>query len=193
MASNNRSISRIMACLAAGLAAGPVLAACPAPEARQLDFWVGEWDVAWSVPNGRSGRARNRVMLENDGCTIREQFRDLDGTVEGTAIYGYVAAAGSWFSTWMDSHGTMFTTRGGRPGDGSAAFILNLQRGADPTRQYRILFDEVTADGLVWRFQSRQGEGAWRDETVSRYRRRPAVSLNGASRATLAPASLRHE
>ena len=46
---------------------------CSLPEARQFDFWIGQWDLTW----GESGRGTNRITAVLDDCVIRENF---DGT-----------------------------------------------------------------------------------------------------------------
>ncbi len=73
----------ILALAASLAAAAPVLAAaqvppvygCDSPESRQLDFWVGEWDLAYA-----GGKSRNLVSKSLDGCVILEQFAGAPGT-----------------------------------------------------------------------------------------------------------------
>ena len=40
------------------------------PPERQLDFWLGEWEVSWGEGQGGS----NRIDKILDGKVIREQF-----------------------------------------------------------------------------------------------------------------------
>jgi hypothetical protein len=143
--------------------------ACARPEARQMDFFVGDWSLAWSSADGRAGRAGNTVVIEGGGCVVREHFVDARGELEGTGIYTYFAPAQAWVFYWMDNQGVVLTGRGGF--DEASGFVFQLQRGPDPARQYRIVFDGISDAGFVWRFQSRAGEEDWRNETVSRYRR----------------------
>lgn len=148
--------------------------ACATPNSRQLDFFLGEWNVEWSTYDGRSGTAVNSVVLENGGCVLREHFRDLNGVIEGTGLYSYFVPGQLWILMWMDSNGASIMARGGPPADGSAAFVLTPQRGADPNKQYRMVFEDVSAGAFTWRYQSRAEESAaWTDETVSHYSRRP--------------------
>jgi hypothetical protein len=87
--------------------------ACTSPMSRALDFWIGEWSVAWSTGDGRSGRAHSTVVVENGGCVIREHFRDLAGGLEGTGIYSYFAPIDAWSQTWMDNQGITIHSTGG--------------------------------------------------------------------------------
>jgi len=77
---------------AAGAAAAqtPPAASCSAAEHRQLDFWVGDWDLTFDAGEGRVGRATNRITADEFGdCVIAEHFEMADT--------GYVG--GSW-SFW---------------------------------------------------------------------------------------------
>ena len=38
-----------------------------------------------------------------------------------------------------------------------------------------MIWEDVTPDAFVWRWQARQADGGWRDQWVIRYRRRGAV------------------
>ena len=158
--------------------------ACASAHSRELDFFLGEWDVEWTLVDGRSGKAVNGVVLENGGCVLREHFRDLNGVIEGTGLYSYFAPGQFWAWSWMDSNGAAIMARGGPPADGSAAFALTPQRGADPNKQYRMVFEDVTPDAFTWRYQSRASESdAWTDESVSHYTRssRRAATAPGAN------------
>ena len=48
---------------------------CSAPEARQFDFWLGEWDLTW----GKDGRGKNVITSIYDGCVIQERFDGRPG------------------------------------------------------------------------------------------------------------------
>ena len=42
---------------------------CSTPGARELDFWIGDWEASWE-----GGRGTNRVEKILGGCVIHEQF-----------------------------------------------------------------------------------------------------------------------
>ena len=84
---------------------------CSAPEHRQFDFWVGEWDV---VPNPATplpgtpppgGQpASNVVEKAHDGCVVVENWDDRrGGTGQSFNIYDRVSQ--QWHQTWVDSNG----------------------------------------------------------------------------------------
>jgi hypothetical protein len=96
-------------------------ASCDAPEFRQFDFWLGDWDVrAGGQPVGS-----NRIERAHDGCVLVEHWTGRSG-VTGTSLNAFDAAAGRWRQTWVDSSGTVLLLEGGRVGP---AMVL---RGALP-------------------------------------------------------------
>ena len=52
-------------------------AACQAPQYKQFDFWVGDWD-AYDVGN-TVVVARLKVNHFLDGCVLRELYKGADG------------------------------------------------------------------------------------------------------------------
>jgi predicted enzyme related to lactoylglutathione lyase len=157
-----------------GAQSAPAFApACVAEKHRALDFWVGEWDVIWSTADGRKGLASSSVVRENGGCVIREHFRDLAGGLEGTGLYSYFAAIDAWTLAWMDNQGVTISSSGGQSSEGRERFQMRLRRGADPNKQYRTVWEDVTPGAFTWRFQTRDNDiESWTDEGVSRYRRK---------------------
>lgn len=73
---------------------------CTAPEHRQLDFWVGEWDVYRTGTEELAGRSIVE-RIYND-CAIRETWRPFDMN-EGGSVSSYDRVAGVWRQTWVDS------------------------------------------------------------------------------------------
>lgn len=78
----------------------------PAPcatksECRQLDFWIGEWDVA--TPDGKKV-AVSRIQLGVGQCVVLENYSDPSG-YEGKSINFFDSRLGKWRQTWADSAG----------------------------------------------------------------------------------------
>lgn len=97
---------------------GPLLAnaqapapkvACGAPEYRQFDFWLGEWDVA-----DASGKpvGRNRITAVQKGCALSEQWEGKGG-VSGTSLSAWDDERRRWHQTWIDSTGGVLLLEGG--------------------------------------------------------------------------------
>lgn len=131
---------------------------CSAPEHRQFDFWIGEWEV---VDTAGRPAGRNRITRELGGCVLHEQWTGAGGGT-GSSYNIYDAASGRWHQTWVDSSGTLLLLDGGLNADG--AMVLEGERPAagGGTVRNRITWTregpdnvrqlwEVTEDGTSWR------------------------------------------
>jgi hypothetical protein len=96
------------------LAAAPRPAAtapapCSAPECRQFDFWIGDWDVqkADGSPAGT-----NRVEKILGDCVLQENWKGAKGS-EGRSFNLWDATDRRWHQTWVDDQGTRLVLEGG--------------------------------------------------------------------------------
>ena len=64
-------------------------ASCSAPEYRQLDFWIGDWDVS----DVGDAKPSMRIAVEEilAGCALKESYRDVNGMV-GQSLSAYDAS-----------------------------------------------------------------------------------------------------
>ena len=82
---------------------------CFAPEYRQFDFWLGDWD---SLDFGTSVEdARVRVKPILDGCVIHEDYQSVDGH-KGESFSIYDASRKVWHQTWVTNRGTLLVIEG---------------------------------------------------------------------------------
>jgi hypothetical protein len=124
--------------------AGP----CTAPEHRQFDFWLGEWDFV--VPGTPPG-ATNSISADADGCAINENFLTPTG-VNGRSVSFYHPANGQWHQTYIDSNGTRLQMSGGLEGGAMLLYTAPASRfgwapGADQVRYYG---ESSTDGGTSW-------------------------------------------
>lgn len=71
------------------------------PEARQFDFWVGEWDVF----NPQGQKAGTSVIQRiSAGCGVLENWRDAFGN-EGKSINFYDSNTQKWYQYWIGASG----------------------------------------------------------------------------------------
>jgi hypothetical protein len=127
---------------------------CTAPEYRQFDFWLGDWDV--ESPAAPGSISHNRISGINGGCTLREEYTTATG-YEGTSLNFYDAARRSWHQTWIDNQGGALYLEGGLR-DGS----MVLATTGDPKNLQRITWTPLD-DGRVrqhWE-ASVDGGGSW--------------------------------
>lgn len=88
---------------------GPPPAVCPTtPVDRQLDFWIGHWDVApWNAPSGTPAAAAGTSIIEPDvaQCVINESWRGAAGGT-GKSINFYDVNRKTWRQVWVASGGS---------------------------------------------------------------------------------------
>lgn len=85
--------------------------ACMAPENRQFDFWLGEWEV-----RDLAGKllGQNRITSMHKGCVLLENYRA--GELTGSSLNIYDVDSGKWHQTWVDSSGGLLVIEGGLKG-----------------------------------------------------------------------------
>lgn len=161
--------------------APPAAPPCSAPEFRQLDLWVGDWELEFDQAAGQPpGRASNRITKDEFGaCVITEHFVQPGGGAGGGDYVGsswsiWDPQIAKWRQTWVDNQGSVFVLTGGpvTGQDHVFEFVTTEPRGATNATVRRMIWQNVTADSLVWRWQSRQPDGSWNDTWVIRYKRR---------------------
>ena len=114
------------------------------PEARQLDFWVGEWDV--HDPAGHLVGSSSIQLVVND-CVVLENWSGTLGG-NGKSFNFWDAPHRRWQQTWVDNHGGVLQYTGGLVG-GSMRYTADGKRltfAPLPGGKVRQLA-ETTADG----------------------------------------------
>lgn len=98
---------------------------CAAPEYRQFDFWIGDWEVT----QGGDQAGTNSIYPVYGGCALKENWQGTgEGGISGSSFNIYDQATQRWHQTWVDSSGSLLLLDGGLV-DGS--MVLTGQR---PTR-----------------------------------------------------------
>lgn len=140
---------------------------CDAPEARQFDFWLGEWDLCW----GEDGKGKNVITKEYGGCVIQEKF-DGRPTLDmlGMSVSTYDVKRGVWQQTWVDNYGNYFDLEGGFE-NGEMALVCEKEVEGKAAR-LRMVFYHIEADALDWRWERSFDDGAtWEKRWEIHYRR----------------------
>lgn len=81
---------------------------CQAPEYRQFDFWVGEWEVR--TPAGAVA-GTNRIEAVLGGCALQEHWVGSKGG-SGTSLNYWRASDSTWHQLWVDSGGNQLELTG---------------------------------------------------------------------------------
>ena len=83
---------------------------CDAPEYRQFDFWLGDWDVFdFDDPNTRVARVQVERML--DRCVLRESYTDNNG-LQGQSLSTFDIGRKLWHQTWVTNRGQLLLLDG---------------------------------------------------------------------------------
>jgi hypothetical protein len=98
---------------------------CAAPNYREFDFWVGDWDV-FDVDKLAIKVARAHVEPILNGCVLREIYEGTDGH-QGQSFSIFDASRQIWHQSWVTNNGQLLVIEGGMQ---AGAMILS---GADRT------------------------------------------------------------
>lgn len=153
--------------------AGP----CSSAEYRQLDFWVGEWDLSWpggqgGTPEGQTGHGSNIITSELGSCVIHESFSGDGFTGQSFSIYD--ARSEEWKQTWVDDQGGHIAFTGGLAPDGTPFFqTAPFEDAQGEERINRMIWENIARATLTWRWQTSTDAGdTWNDLWVISYTRR---------------------
>lgn len=145
---------------------------CTAPEHRQFDFWLGEWDVS---PSGQTFViAESLISLRAQGCILVEDWRPLGGA-HGYSINMYDRVEGRWRQDYGDATG--------RRSPYSGVFEDGVMRlddlGPKPPNapedfRRRMNFQSLDAD-TVRQWGEDYRDGRWVTTWDLTYRRRPGT------------------
>ena len=148
-----------LACI--GFVTLPVFAAeelkCDAPEYRQFDFWIGEWNVIDQSTGKQAGTSRIEKRL--NGCVIYESWTGTDGFL-GHSFNMYNRDAKKWQQVWMDSRGQRINFTGDLKADGmhyegpfrsgEKQVLARMKFLKLPEGQVRQLWEQSADNGKSW-------------------------------------------
>ncbi len=83
---------------------------CTSSEHRQLDFWIGDWDVV-DIDAPQTVVARAQVTGILGGCAIHEDYQQIDG-FKGQSFSTFDRARGVWHQTWVTNRGSLLVVEG---------------------------------------------------------------------------------
>ncbi|MEW6738142.1 MAG: tetratricopeptide repeat protein [Acidobacteriota bacterium] len=93
------------------------------PEARQFDFWIGEWEV--KTQDGRLV-GNNSVQLILGDCVIYENWTGTGGG-SGKSFNLFNQNRGKWQQTWVDSQGSIIEFVEGEYRDNAMKFRAEIR------------------------------------------------------------------
>lgn len=145
---------------------------CSAPEYRQFDFWVGNWEV-FDSQDAKVGE--NRIAKVFGGCGLHENWQSAKSAFRGSSYNTYDAVRRVWHQTWIDNAGQLLLLEGGLDDDGRMVLSGERDRRDGSGR----VIDRITwtpnADGTIrqhWQ-ASTDGGTTWQTVFDGLYRRLP--------------------
>jgi tetratricopeptide (TPR) repeat protein len=139
------------------------------PENRQLDFWVGDWEVRQTADGALAGT--NRITLEDGDCAIYEHWKSARyGT--GQSMNYYDAVTKKWHQSWVDDQGEV-SIFDGEFRDG-AMRLEGYRQGKDGARVPARLTLTPNADGSVRQLGESSADGGttWTTDYDLTYRKK---------------------
>ncbi len=141
-----------------------------APEFRQLDFWIGTWDVYDPETGEKAGVNVIEPMLER--CALLESWTGAKGGT-GKSLNFYDPQRKTWRQVWVSDRGSVLDYREGeRRGDAMHFRGITVDAAGDTTLQ-KLTFRSVAPDTVRQVFQaSKDGGATWDTTWVGVYVRR---------------------
>lgn len=91
---------------------------CTSAERRQLDYWLGDWDI---TPTGETMQIGDASITSLDGgCATLEEFHTFRGGW-GHGLFGFDPVKNEWRQSYIDNTGSYSTAAGGFK-DGAMTF-----------------------------------------------------------------------
>jgi hypothetical protein len=133
---------------------------CAAPQHRQFDFWLGEWDLVGS--DGKKS-ATDKVVQVLGGCALQENGNSVEG-VQRMSVSAYDPATRHWHQTLMDDGGAVLHLEG-EFADGKMILVGQRpsQKEKGATITHRIIWTPMHDHRVrkLWEF-SNNGGRTWR-------------------------------
>jgi hypothetical protein len=156
----------LFVCLASFALAAPASFAAPdspqpcsaTSESRQLDFWLGTWNITYP---GAPGGSTSTVKLVLDKCELVESWEDAQGH-KGENRFAYNYENKSWRGMFADNRGHVHVFTDGRVSDGSAEFSGPSRTPDGQTVLHRIRVTRASPDKVdqIWE-KSKDNGATW--------------------------------
>jgi hypothetical protein len=150
-------------------------AACDAPEHRQFDFWLGEWEVVApeGTPNAGKLLGHNRIDSLLSGCGLQEHWSGAGG-VEGKSLNAWDPARKAWRQFWIGSDGLVLELTGALQGK-AMVMTGELPAARGGTQRQRVSWTPREDGSVVQLWEASDDAGnTWKTSFHGLYRRKPA-------------------
>ena len=153
------AVGLLVPAISAHAAAAGDAPVCGSAEYRQLDFWIGDWDVFETDAPTEPAQARARIERIAGGCALHELYEQNDGLV-GDSILGYGAARRQWQQTWVTNRGSLMLIAGAFKG-GVLVLEGDVHTADGRTLRQRISWERRGDAVREWAVMSADGGKTW--------------------------------
>jgi hypothetical protein len=137
-------------------------------EARQLDFWLGEWTVTFP---GAAGSGSSRVYLALDQCLLTESWDSGTG-LKGENTFAYSPDDKAWHGLYADNRGRSHVFDG-QVKSGHAEFAGPSHSSKGQLMLNRVKLERLTNNTLRQTWEKSADDGAtWKLEFRGDYSRK---------------------
>jgi hypothetical protein len=147
---------------------------CAAPEQKQLEFWVGDWDLTWpGEKQGQIDHGTNSIHRVLDTCVVQENFSGGDAMhLRGMSVSLFDIRAGKWKQTWVDNEGG-YLDFVGEFKDGQMILAREAVRPDGTKVVQRMVFKNITPNEFDWSWEaSKDGGKTWQVQWPIHYKRK---------------------
>lgn len=138
---------------------------------RQLDFWIGEWEV-FGVAGVKAGDSKIERIL--DSCVILENYSNKNKTYSGKSFNTYNSQSKQWQQTWVDDQGGSTNHLLGKAEPGKMVFMTHpFQFSKDTMAVRKLSFIQLGKNKVRQHAEiSTDGQNTWKTEYDLEYRRK---------------------
>lgn len=141
------------------------------PVYRQLDFWIGDWEVY-----GKNGKKAgdSKIELILDSCIILENYKTANGAYSGKSFNTYNAVSKQWQQTWVDNVGGTLEYLEGKFDNARMIFHTKPYRFSNDTMAIsKLTLYNLSPDKVRQHFEITKDNGAtWMTQYDLEYRRK---------------------
>lgn len=132
---------------------------CSSREAKQFNFWVGEWNLTWKNTDGTEAKGENIVKSLFGGCVIEENFNGTPAIpLKGKSFSVYNSRLKKWQQTWVDNNGS-YLDFVGEFEDGKMSLSRKAVSPKGENILQRMVFYNISANEFDWNWERSKDNG----------------------------------
>ncbi len=132
---------------------------CSSPEAKQFDFWVGDWKAEWKNDDGSTATGSNTIRKILGGCVVEENFNGNPAiSLIGRSLSLYNSRRNIWQQTWVDNEGSYLDFTGNFE-NGKMTLSRDAITPKGKTIQQRMVFYNIEKNKFDWDWEISKDDG----------------------------------